>query len=215
MKRALAMAIFSFASLFAGNASASPESEFWTWFEKNQAQLFDFEADQERVFDRLATAMHKVDNRLTFEFGPKIDNKREFVISADGQRAAFPKVEALFAAAPTMPNWTFVKFRPRRTPMDIEYGGVAVKAAAVSVSVLVARGADKVKLRVFIPGYTEARHKSYLGIAFLLLDQSLGEFDVETRVGPIDVLAPEAGNKDVYSLSELPAVLDDHFARGD
>ena len=215
MKRAFAMAIFSFASLFSGPAHASPESEFWRWFEKNDAQLFDFEADQERVFDRLAAAMHKVDERLTFEFGPKVGNKREFVISADGHRAAFPKVEALFAAAPVMPHWTFVKFRPRRTPMDIEYGGVAVKAEAVSVSVLVARSADKVKLRVFIPGYTPARHNSYLGIAFLLLDQSLGEFDVETRVGPIDVLAPEAGNKDVYSLSELPAVLDNHFARGD
>jgi hypothetical protein len=87
-------------ALLTGRANASPESDFWRWFQKNENALFDFERDQERTFDRLAAEMQKVDPSLTFEFGPKDDGRREFVISADGIVEAFPKVESLYAAAP-------------------------------------------------------------------------------------------------------------------
>src|SRR5215470_9533932 len=126
----LLMAIFD---LFGSRAHASAESDFWRWFQHNEADLFDFERDQEAIFDRLAAEMHKVHPSLTFEFGPKENGRREFVISADGIRDAFPKVESLYAAAPTMARWKFVKFRPRREPFDIEYAGVSVKANTVSV----------------------------------------------------------------------------------
>jgi len=80
---------------------ASPEADFWKWFEANHAELFDFERDQDRIFDRLAAEMHKVDHDLTFEFGPKENGKREFIISADGIVRAFPKVETLYVLAQT------------------------------------------------------------------------------------------------------------------
>jgi hypothetical protein len=97
--------------------------------------LFDFERDQDRIFDRLAAEMHKVDHDLTFEFGPKENGKREFIISADGNIRTFPKVETLYAAAPVLPHWTIIKFRPRRAPFDITFGNKTVRAAEVSVIV--------------------------------------------------------------------------------
>ena len=98
--------IVMFFSLFTHIARGTPEQEFWRWFEKNDASLFDFEKDQKAVFDRLTTAMHRVHPSLTFEFGPKQGDSREFVISADGIKDAFPKVISLHAAAPKLPRWT-------------------------------------------------------------------------------------------------------------
>lgn len=201
------MSIFSF---FTSHANATPESDFWQWFQKNQSSLFDFERDQERVFDKLAAEMHKVDPSLTFEFGPKKSGQREFVISADGIRDAFPKVETLFAAAPSLPKWQFIKFRPRRQPFDLEYAGISVKAS--SVTVVLQPDDKKVGLTLLIPGYTKSVHKEYMGIAYLFLDQTLGEYDVETRVGFIHVQEPSS-NVPAVPLSQLPSAFDSFLAK--
>jgi hypothetical protein len=154
--------------------------------------------------------MQKVHPSLTFEFGPVQAGKREFIISADGIREAFPKVEGLFAAAPPLPKWTVIKFRPRRDPFDLEYGGISVKANAVSI-LMQADGA-RAGLTVLIPGYTEAQRKTYVGIAYLLLDQALGEYDVETRVGFIEVKAPSASARGAVTLQKLPKAFDAFLA---
>jgi len=198
------LAAFLFPSLRA--KASSPEQAFWNWFQNNDAELFNFETDQERVFDRLAREMHKVNPSLTFEFGPKQNGQREFVISADGIKAAFPAVEALYSAAPSLPHWKVVKFRPRREPFDISYKGANVKASSVKVHMeLNGRVAD---LTVFIPGYTSAESGSYGAINYLLLDQALGEFDVETYVGEIRIESSPHPDEKTYSLAELPAAFD-------
>src|SRR6187399_703219 len=92
----------------------SKEEKFWKWFQANEARLFDFERDQDRVFAELGPAMKKVHSNLTFEFGPKKDGQREFVISADGIKDAFPAVIALADKAPELPRWNIIKFRQRR-----------------------------------------------------------------------------------------------------
>ena len=50
---------------------------FWRWFDAHQDELFDFEIDQERIFDDLSEQLIRVHPKLTFEFGPKAD-RREF-----------------------------------------------------------------------------------------------------------------------------------------
>jgi hypothetical protein len=72
------------------------QEEFWNWFIRNEPDLFDLDpsqvAEQERIFDELATELQKVDPDLTFEFGPN-EPTREFVISA-GIKRVFPAVVA-------------------------------------------------------------------------------------------------------------------------
>jgi hypothetical protein len=207
---ALPLSLLATLGLHRGRTQTTPEQTFWIWFQNNQDALFDFEKDQEKVFDRLGTELHKVHPSLTFEFGPKTDDRREFVISADGIREAFPKVESLYAAAPSLPRWKFVKFRPRRKPNDISYGGVYVKHETVTVQA--ARAGEKADIVVFIPGYNEQERNAYLAIAFLVLDEALGEYDVETRIGKIQVkpISPNAGP--THSLEELPRIVDAMFA---
>ena len=209
--RTALIALMSMLGFFVGRAQATPEEDFWRWFQRNEAALFDFELDQERIFDRLGAEMRKVHPSLTFEFGPKQRNRREFVISADGIRQAFPKVESLFAAAPPLPKWQFIKFRPRRELLDLSYDGVSVKAS--SVFVLLRPDGAKAGVTVVIPGYTKAAHRTYLAIAFLLLDQAIGEYDVETRVGSIDVQAPSTPGRAGHSLRELPAAFDSFVSK--
>jgi hypothetical protein len=192
-----------------GRAQTTPEEVFWKWFEHNENSLFDFEKDRERTFGQLSGEMHKLNPNLTFEFGPKEDGRREFVISADGIRDAFPEVEALYGAAPSLPRWKFTKFRPRRKPSDISYAGTSVKAASVSVQVK--PNGQMADMTVYIPGYTQAAHKTYAAIAFLFLDQALGEYDVEIHVGQVNVESASKAPLQTYSLEALPKVVDATF----
>ncbi len=188
------------------NTSASPEQNFWKWFQTNEAALFDFEKNQEAIFDQILAKLHQVNPDLTFEFGPTKNGRREFIISADGIKAAFPSVEALYASAPAMPRWQFIKFRPQRAPADISYGSVHVKADSVRIQLQPA-GA-KTNIVVYLPAYSEAQHQSFMAITFLFLDQALGEYDVEMFVDKIDIKSVNEVPPGSYSLKQLPDAFD-------
>ena len=94
----------------------------------------------------------------------------------------------------------------RRKPFDITYEGVTVRAASVVVGVKAA--GQVADLTVFIPGYTQTAHKTYAAITFLLLDQALGEYDVETRIGQIDVESAANAPTHTCSLEALPRTVD-------
>jgi hypothetical protein len=184
---------------------------FWKWFIAHQDELLDFEADQERVFDALSTQLAKVHPDLTFEFGPKSD-RREFVISAGGIRAAFPEVDSLVEAAPKLDRWRITAFRPRRTPLNrIEIGRTRVDPEDVEFCLLT--NGSEIGLRLFVSGFNE-RDTALKQIVYLMLDEALGEFDVETKVGLIEMLpskSPDTANR--YPLCELATLFDELASR--
>ena len=196
------MSVLSFTKAFAG----SPEKRFWHWFEKNQKMLFEFEKDQENIFDKLDAEMKKVHPDLTFEFSPVLENgKREFVISAGGIKRAFPSVEALFDSTPNLPKWKFIKFRPRRNPLnDLNFGGKSIKASEVHYKMF--KDQEKVGLIIFLDGYNELEQEIYGNIGYLFLDEALGEYDIEMKVGFIEFHSRESeyfeGSRPLRELSD-------------
>ena len=166
----------------AGAGFAAPEHDFWKWFQANQDALYEFESNQAATFDRLHAELRKVHPDLTFEFGPKSqDGSREFIISADGLRVAFPYVERLFSSAPSLKRWKFIKFRPRRTPMAITIAGQTISPEDVHFALF--RDGDKIGIMLFFEDYKEAEEWRYLKFGFLFLDGALGEYVVENRGG--------------------------------
>jgi hypothetical protein len=66
---------------------------------------------------------------------------------------------------------------------------------------------------LFIPGFRED-DADLKQIGYLLLDETLGEYDVESRLGLIKMLPPDARtNGDRYPLAELPRLFDQLVAR--
>jgi hypothetical protein len=182
------------------------EERFWKWFQKNEKKLLHFEADQERVFNQLAAELQKIDPNLTFEFGPA-EAKREFVISAAGIKDSFPAVVSLKNAAPVLPYWRITAFRPRRTPINIiEFREKSVDPKDVEFTLL-----DNGKiagLYLFIPGLSD-EETDYKIIGYLLLDESLGEYDVETGLGFIEMYPSDTRKEGQrYPLADLPPLFD-------
>jgi hypothetical protein len=188
---------------------------FWNWFTQHEAELFNFDPDREtereRIFDQLITELQKVDPNLTFEFGPK-ETRREFVISAGGIKSTFPVVSSLVDAAPALDHWLVTAFRPRRTPPNVvEFRGKRVHPRDVRFSLL--DNGKTAGVYLFIPGFREG-DADWKQIGYLLLDDTLGEYDVESRLGLIKMHPPDAQTKgDRHPLEQLPALFDQLVSR--
>jgi hypothetical protein len=190
------------------HAEGSPQVEFWRWFRDNDARLFDFERDREKIFDDLGLALHRVHPDLTFEFGPDHDHKRDFVVSAGGIREAFPMVRTLVAAAPELDRWNIIAFRPRRkTVNDIDLNGVHVRA--LDVSFTAEPDGDRIGITLLIPGFRSTPNRTFEQIGYLLLDEALGELAVETRLGFITFAATTStAQPKQHALAQLPDTVD-------
>jgi hypothetical protein len=189
----------------------SSQLDFWKWFEAHEDELFNFESNPEAILDELSHALQLVDPDLTFEIGPKINGPREFVISAGGIKRAFPSVQGLAAAAPRLRRWRITAFRPRLSELSvIETGGKRLSSDEIKFSLL--HNGKTVGIHLFIPGYSE-NDFGLKQIGYLFLDEALGEFDVETKLGLIKMLPAEStATEERYPLNELPQKFDQLFA---
>ncbi|HZQ23322.1 MAG TPA: hypothetical protein VFA89_11030 [Terriglobales bacterium] len=187
------------------------QEQFWKWFTQHEPELFSFdpglEAEREALFDQLASELQKVDPDLTFEFGPNAP-RREFVISAGGMKRAFPVVASLVDAAPHMDRWQVTAFRPRRAvPNIVQFRDKRVDPKDVQFSLM--DNGKMAGIYLFIPGFRQ-EDSDFKQIGYLLLDETLGEYDVEARLGLIKMLPADAGGSkgDRHPLSELPTLFD-------
>ena len=191
------------------------QQEFWKWFTRHEEELYnlnpDRENEREAIFDQLLAELRKVDANLTFEFGPR-ETRRKFVISADGIKAAFPSVTLLVRNAPPLERWQLTAFRPRCAPLNaVNFQGRCVNPEEVECTLL--ENGKTAGLYLFIPGFRES-DSALRAIGYLLLDEALGEYDVESRLGLIKVLPSDAKTEgDRYPLVELPALFDQLISR--
>ncbi|MDR2600403.1 MAG: hypothetical protein LBC73_09020 [Oscillospiraceae bacterium] len=182
--------------------------EFWKWFEKYSELIFDFENDLEKTFGLLSTELKKVDKNLTFEFGPVENNRREFILSANGLRESFGEVEKLFNQKPELEKWKMIKFRPRKeSDCTIKINDMEISPKDIFYT-LFADG-EKIGILVFIEKYNE-NIELYGQVTFLFLDTLLGEYDVETKVGAIEItdFTSEYFSTDALSLDTLANCFD-------
>lgn len=185
----------------------SPERRFWAWFAANSARLLAFEQDQERVFAELGAALGQVAEGLTFEFGQPAP-AREFVVSADGQRALFPAVQALVAAAPALPGWEIKVFRqPKGTRLTVGYGDL--RLSPDDLWFRAEPHGERTGLTLYVRGLARQDEDFVRQASFLLLDAALGEYTVETRIGYIAWAAapPDPLGAGLRSFHDLPQAI--------
>jgi hypothetical protein len=141
-----------------------------------------------------------------------MEPKREFVVSAGGMQRAFPAVSSLVNSAPPLNRWQVTAFRQRRPISNIvQFRDKRVDPKSVEFVLL-----DNGKIAgiyLFIRGFRED-DVDLKQIGYLLLDEALGEYDVEARLGLIKMLPPDAQTSgERHPLVKLPVLFDKLVAR--
>lgn len=184
------------------------EEDFWKWFENHSLKYLDFDPTEnnEVLFSELARKLQEVNPDLCFEFGiPKDSKDREFIISAGGIKAAFPAVQRLVEGAPKMANWKITAFRPRKGGNTITCDGLVLRPEDARFSYEPDSG--KINVVLYIKNYVDDTPHNQL--AYLMLDDVLGEFDVETYIGAIERKNIKRIPDEVYPMTKLPQIVDD------
>ncbi len=183
----------------------NPIEEFWSWFEKNGELFRDPDTIQNSALDRLRDQLQKVDQGLTYELGVANGRTTEIVISADGNKKLFPKVFDVVNAAPNLIDWKVTAFRqPGKADSTIEMNGTSLDPSDIWFKT--EPDSSRTGITLYIRGLNEENRNTILSLAFVLLDNALGEFVVETAVGFIEfeTLPPLPEHASLKPFSQLP-----------
>jgi hypothetical protein len=194
----------------------SPEQRFWDWFQRNQRRLLRSDPRDPLWVRDLSAHLKRVHPDLTWEASADTEPVRELIISANGMLSAFAAVDSLVDAAPPLPQWTIVRFRPRvpaYAGSKLEYEGILVRGD--DIECVLTCEEQGLGLRIYIRGCPTAHDLQFAGAAFIHLDSALGEYDVGCKLGPISVLPFEddADEPNRFPFSELRERFDQEFDR--
>ena len=186
--------------------SSQAVTKFWTWFAQN-AETLRADKDLQHVMESVSGELAKVAPGVFAEIGAD-GNARTLVLSVNGKQALFATVEQLVALRPSVPQWTIVGFRQRAKPgspaLQIKLGDVTIDPGAVRF--VSTRNGAKLDLEVFLPGAMTDQQRGEIG--FVMLDHTVGEYDMETKIGGIEFAPIEKAPATATPLRELPAQVD-------
>jgi hypothetical protein len=202
------------------NSSGDVET-FWEWYIKNETILLDYidfilenDGNGFENLNSLSTALSQYQDGLVYEFGRLPDGRVDFVISADGIFDLFASVTKLIDAAPHSNLFKFTAFRQR-----MEQRGLVIYGKSFDVSdffyecVYPEDRNQRIDIYVFVenPGVSDDELKQ---IGYLMLDATIGEYDMETLIGGVEILDRSVYEElDRKTLDKLPNELDE-FVRG-
>ncbi len=191
----------------------SPKArKFWKWFSaNNHSYLFLSEVDdqeKERIMDDLLVHLHEFCEHLFFEIGghPK-DEHMELVITAEGVREYFVKVEELVDAAPDLPRWRVVKFKQPNGPgFVLDYQGRKFDPETIMFVPLHSEDhPESIGIRVCYPDYSEEEKNIYLNGTYIVIDSLIGEQSAVLDIDYLEIagIPEDAEEEDYPSLSSL------------
>lgn len=181
---------------------------FWEWFSKNELYIFEeLESETEEIAFMIAEQLKLVHSDLVFEISFEMEhNKRNFVISADGDIELFPLVIELCGIAPSYERWNIVPFRPRLNQKNqiIDVDGIKLDYDDVYFSY--STFDDYINIDVYIKGYDQEDNR-YIHTYFILLDSLIGEYDAVTKIG-ITTVYPYVDDDSLFNIRELINIVD-------
>lgn len=207
-----------------------PASAFWEWFVREQGRFVSpgpaphTPEEASAFMEKLGPIVQEISGELKkahqglaveLQLDPDTTGSKEIIISADGQIALFPAVEALCDLAPEIEGWRVLRFRQPKPGLLESNGGVivmhgiSVKMAEALFELGPPDTDGKRPTIIYLPGYRDGLPKqennAYLGIMFITLDSLLGEKQVGTSVGELDIVPLEERSAEARPMSELGA----------
>jgi len=157
-----------------------PAEQFWNWFSENNAKFLFLNTvdpqEKERLLDEFMEHLHRYSDKLFFEIGGHPDQDQELIVTAEGNKEYFDKVEELVNQAPQIQNWKVLAFKPPMPGYKIEYKGLRFDPNCIWFLPLESKSSPKdLGLRVAFSDFDIEKEKDFLSGTYLIIDNELGE----------------------------------------
>ena len=188
----------------ARSTQMDPDHTFWDWFSDEAPSLWT--ASKVDAMQRIQRELEKQHHGVLAEIGSD-GGGRLLVLTADGERSVFPMIQQLFAARPNVKGWKIVAFRQREAKPFSKISMNNRELDPATLRYVARRENDKLDIKLYVPGYTDGDKELGL-MGFLALDHTVGEYDVETKLGGIELLPIAQAPTLSRALEELPGEID-------
>jgi len=195
--------------IFTARRATNNDADFWNWIRQNKPAPTVNRDDLHQFNISANERLRKIDDGLRLQVGVNEKSEIEIVISADGIRSLFPIVERVVGAAGSIPGCQPLAFRQRMEVNELTYGGKDFTAKDFWIEAYQIDGV--IGLNVHVSGLNPEDPGIEGAAAFIFLDCMLGEYDVATKIGPIEFhsLADDPGGRGLIPIQELPKVIDE------
>ena len=195
--------------------SAGDVEGFWRWFVRNADAATKLNSvstkggDVSPLVNALYDAVTRYADGLGILVGIDVSGTNELIISGEGVTENFPAVVKLARGAPVVTGWKFTSFKPRTSGSITGVGSIRIDPSDVLYSS--SRREDELKLdiEVVLPHFVGQQEVDQRYLCYLLLDNVLGEYDVATAIGYINVRVADVDERVAgRQLDDLAAEVD-------
>ena len=192
--------------------------QFWNWFkDKNKAYTFLNSVDgviKEKLLNDFLEQLSKYCDKIYFEIGGYPDEDQELIITAEGDKDYFEKVEKLIDAAPQIEGWTFIAFKqPMVGHFKSKWEDLELNTADMWFLPLSSENPNDLGIRVYLKNHDLIKDSEYLTpLVFKMLDTILGEksFAIDIDYVDTDLQPYEPEEEGMYQILELPDYIKSH-----
>lgn len=186
--------------------------EFWQWFPgiADEVKAGMKSNDPQAATERFASEVREKIGGLSWVFGPgRSEDSMSFTVTGEARKARQLLSQYWLSQATDIPGWDFYSSRQpssieKLASVAIQVGETEIDAETLKVSPQVMVDDQRVDLRIWHQVFEHLPEDARWQISFLLLDEALGEFGTQSKLGNIE-FAPDPK---AISLVELPALID-------
>ena len=193
-------------------------SQFWNWFkDNNKSYTFLNSVDEtvkEQLLDKLLEQLHNYCDKLYFEIGGFPDEDQELIITAEGDKNYFDKVEKLINAAPQIDCWTFIAFKPAMPEIfTSKWDDLELNTEDMWFLPLSNNKNQDLGVRVCFNNQDLLKDNETLTpLLYKMLDTIVGEkaFALDIHYVDTDLLPDDPEEEGLYPILELPKYIEWH-----
>jgi hypothetical protein len=189
----------------------TPEAKFWNWFSKNSKKLRQLEGME--ILDAVSTELYKYDESLCALIGYGEREIFELIISANGRASSVDSVERLCDSAPEIPGWKIIRFRPRFESGSHGIESEGVKIDTDGIQFVAYHDETKIGVEIYAHWRKPEDGDRTDALTFLMLDHTIGEYEVMCGIGFIEVHPLENAPENARPWNEFAEMFDKNWVR--
>ncbi len=184
--------------------------DFWNWFVKHERTFYravNSGKNIEKVFfDRMSPKLSELKDGFFFLTGMYDDDTVELVFTPDGNIKNIVFIEELVQAAPIIKGW---KFSPLKSSIDIDQLGIRMENYVFGKDNLafypneLVEFPDEIDITVVYQDFQFEDESTIINGTYIFLDNYLGELRFMTAIDRVNVIGPEAAEKELIPIHKL------------
>lgn len=166
------------------------------------------------LWDQAVAHLKAIDSRFWFELSQPDGESREFILTAEGAKEAFPIAEITIAEAPAFPDWQFIALKPAMGfDFATRYEGVLLEPKKMwFLPLQSASRPNDLALRVGVPELMPEVQRQAANGVLVILDTAIGERSAALDIAHVEVcvLPQKPEDEGFLELPELPSYISWH-----